>query len=123
LLDGSGNVQLRQNCVYVNAVYKVNGLGNLPAVQISIVDVDVNGSGNIDVYCTQKLKARIQGSGDINYWGNPVNVDLNISGSGRIRKKQASVSNKTSPVIIYRVLFLCNMHFLSIKHCCVTHFN
>jgi len=87
-INGSGDVYTENN-TYDNAVLKVNGSGHIRGQQIHAgeADAQINGSGTIDIFCTQKLKATIHGSGEINYWGNPEGVSVDVSGSGSVRKK------------------------------------
>ena len=47
-------------------------------------EAEVNGSGDVEVYASKSLYARVSGSGDIDYKGNPANVDKKTSGSGDV---------------------------------------
>lgn len=87
-INGSGEIYF-ENCKYDKAVLKVNGSGSISAAQVEAdeADAEINGSGKIDVRCLQSLKATIHGSGEINYWGSPANVTVQVSGSGRVVKK------------------------------------
>ena len=66
----------------------INGSGNINTRDVDADDVytDISGSGDISVTALNMLDARISGSGDIDYWGNPPTVKLDVSGSGRVRK-------------------------------------
>ena len=87
-INGSGNIY-SSNCSYNYLYAKVNGSGHLRATNISTntSEAEISGSGTIDVTASQKLKARISGSGEINYYGNPAATDIQVSGSGHVRKK------------------------------------
>lgn len=88
LINGSGNINI-ENSIYNSASLKVNGSGEIRGQQLLAkqADVEINGSGTIDIHCTEKLNAAIHGSGEINYWGNPANVTVDVSGSGKVRKR------------------------------------
>lgn len=86
-IEGSGNIRLTQN-TFKTFITKVNGSGNINARDVDANEVyaTVSGSGDISVTALDLLDARISGSGDIDYWGNPSSVTVDISGSGRVRK-------------------------------------
>lgn len=88
LINGSGDVMV-ENSIYNTADLKVNGSGQIRAQQLKVkqADVEINGSGTIDINCTESLNATIHGSGEINYWGSPAEVTIDVSGSGKVRKK------------------------------------
>jgi hypothetical protein len=48
--------------------------------------VNISGSGNVNINVTQSLEARVSGSGDIRYRGNPDIRNIQVSGSGNIKK-------------------------------------
>lgn len=102
-LNGSGLVDLPVNCTELDLI--VNGSGNIETFgDAETVDSQISGSGIIDsksvgclnassridgsgiikVYASESLFARIDGSGVIQYWGNPDQLDTDISGSGQI---------------------------------------
>jgi hypothetical protein len=87
-INGSGDMDLI-NSAYTNVFYRVNGSGHIDArtVQSTDADANISGSGDIDVHVAGKLKARISGSGNINYWGNPTEVDAEVSGSGKVSRR------------------------------------
>lgn len=86
-IDGSGNIRLTHN-TFKTLITKINGSGNIYARDADADEVyaTVSGSGDISVTALDLLDARITGSGDIDYWGNPSSVTVDISGSGRVRK-------------------------------------
>lgn len=87
-INGSGNINF-DDCSYTNTKLRINGSGSINARYLLSVNnnVSINGSGNIQAHCTQKLNASISGSGNIRYWGNPVDVNVSISGSGQVTKQ------------------------------------
>lgn len=87
-INGSGDI-FTESCVYNKVVFKVNGSGYIRGqnVHAKEAEVEVNGSGKLDITCTEDLSATIHGSGQINYWGNPADVSVQISGSGSVKKK------------------------------------
>ncbi|HRO48388.1 head GIN domain-containing protein [Agriterribacter sp.] len=50
-------------------------------------DITIAGSGNVEIAVVQQLKAKIRGSGSVYYKGDPVTIDDDISGSGKVIKK------------------------------------
>jgi hypothetical protein len=83
-LPGSGNINLSGTANKV--VIKLGGSGNVFCDQLksSSAKVDVSGSGNVKVYASESLDATISGSGNIQYSGNPSQVNKNVTGSGSI---------------------------------------
>jgi hypothetical protein len=87
-INGSGNITMT-NSSFHKMVLDINGSGNIKAYGCTAGDTEaeIHGSGNIEITCTNKIIAHIYGSGNIDYWGNPVATDVQISGSGRVRKR------------------------------------
>lgn len=87
-INGSGNITVN-NSSFSKMVLDVNGSGNIKAYGCTAGDTEaeIHGSGNIEITCINKITAHIYGSGNIDYWGNPVATDVQISGSGRVRKR------------------------------------
>lgn len=87
-INGSGNIMVN-NSSFNKMVLDVNGSGNIKAYGCTAGDTEaeIHGSGNIEITCINKISAHIYGSGNIDYWGNPVATDIQISGSGRVRKR------------------------------------
>jgi len=87
-INGSGNITMN-NSSFTKMVLDVNGSGNIKAYGCTAIDTEaeIHGSGNIEITCVNKISAHIYGSGNIDYWGNPVATDVQISGSGRVRKR------------------------------------
>lgn len=84
---GSGNIQLKGSAHALDL--NIDGSGNFigKAYPVALCDVRIGGSGNADVFVTDTLNAYISGSGNINYWGNPKQVNKSIDGSGNITGK------------------------------------
>ncbi len=84
-VKGSGSIKSYGATKIFNA--KVKGSGSIAARNLESITADakVDGSGLIELYATESLYAIINGSGNIRYWGNPPNVNSQISGSGRVR--------------------------------------
>lgn len=87
-INGSGNITVN-NSSYNKMVLDINGSGNIKAYGCTAGDTEaeIHGSGNIEITCVNKISAHIYGSGNIDYWGNPVATEVQISGSGRVRKR------------------------------------
>lgn len=86
-INGSGNIYIGENH-FDDLRINVNGSGEINSRSAIARNAwaDVSGSGNIDLTVTSYLHARISGSGNIDYWGNPSEVNSEVSGSGKIRK-------------------------------------
>ena len=97
-VNGSGDLLLR-DCKFTQVLYSVNGSGNLVAntSEANDADVEIHGSGKILLRVVSELDVYIAGSGTVDYWGNPMVVNSQVSGSGRINKKW-SMNNTASCV-------------------------
>jgi hypothetical protein len=86
-INGSGNMYFGKNS-FDNLSLRVVGSGDISAYQAvsKYVTAEISGSGNIQTTATESLAAKISGSGDISYSGNPKNLSLDISGSGKIKR-------------------------------------
>lgn len=86
-LNGSGNVNASRNDVDYFST-EVNGSGNINTreVHAQTAYAKISGSGNIDITVEEFLDAKISGSGNIDYWGDPSSVNVDITGSGKVRK-------------------------------------
>lgn len=86
-INGSGNMYFGKN-LFNEMDLHVNGSGNINAYQAAgkTVTANISGSGNIKTTVLETLNAKISGSGDIEYSGNPTSVNINTSGSGKVRK-------------------------------------
>ncbi|MBL7719928.1 MAG: DUF2807 domain-containing protein [Flavipsychrobacter sp.] len=87
-VNGSGNIYIDNN-KFDNFDCKINGSGNVKARAAECDDVyaKISGSGDIEITVNDLLDARISGSGDIDYWGSPEVVNTDVSGSGKVTKR------------------------------------
>ncbi|MEP7144881.1 MAG: DUF2807 domain-containing protein [Ferruginibacter sp.] len=87
-INGSGYIFVGDS-KYTKAAYSINGSGDIKAATTTAIEAaaQITGSGNIELNVSNKLMATISGSGNINYWGNPVTAETQVSGSGKITKK------------------------------------
>lgn len=85
---GSGSVITNSGNVN-NGDYSLSGSGyiNFASVINTEVVATNSGSGKILFTVTDVLDATITGSGNIEYWGNPIDVTHNITGSGKLIKR------------------------------------
>jgi hypothetical protein len=83
-VHGSGDLEVSGTAK--NLKVKISGSGDVEAGKLNAenTQVDVIGSGDARVTASQSLKAMINGSGDIEYSGNPKNIDKKVMGSGTI---------------------------------------
>ncbi|MFH1050683.1 MAG: head GIN domain-containing protein [bacterium] len=86
--SGSGNIIANTGTINIGEYY-LSGSGNVNFS--SVINTNViaknSGSGKILVNVTDNLNATITGSGNIEYWGNPLDVTQNITGSGKLIKR------------------------------------
>lgn len=87
-INGSGNISVSNN-VYKSLKADVNGSGtfNSETCEVEDVNTEISGSGDIYVKVSNHLKVRISGSGNVYYRGNPATTDIDISGSGKVNKR------------------------------------
>lgn len=85
-INGSGEISNAGICQ--NLEISINGSGeyNMFDLESTICDASIIGNGTIDIFVIDELNAEIIGSGLIRYQGDPVTVNTNIEGSGRIEK-------------------------------------
>ena len=87
-INGSGNIRMNGGDTLQTLKIKVNGSGNVYTRDTDArnAEASISGSGDITLTVHEMLDARISGSGNINYWGNPPTVKVDITGSGDVRK-------------------------------------
>ena len=83
-VNGSGDLKVSGSTA--NLKVKISGSGDVDAGKLSAENTQVHlvGSGDARVTASESIKARINGSGDIEYSGNPKNIDKKVMGSGTI---------------------------------------
>lgn len=87
-INGSGDITISNN-EYGSLKAEINGSGtfNAETCEVDDVNAEISGSGNIYVKVFNHLRVRISGSGDVYYRGNPATTDIEISGSGKVQKR------------------------------------
>ncbi|MCB9046351.1 MAG: DUF2807 domain-containing protein [Chitinophagales bacterium] len=87
-INGSGDISVKGNS-YKSLYAKINGSGGFSSEysEADRVEVNISGSGSAYVKANDYLKVRISGSGDVYYRGNPSTLDTDISGSGKVHKR------------------------------------
>lgn len=68
---------------------KIYGSGDVKAQDLLAQDAHITlmGSGDVEVHVNENLSVNIFGSGNVNYYGNPKNIEKNIKGSGSINQR------------------------------------
>ncbi len=86
-ISSSGNVTLSGEADFLEA--DMSSAGDLNAYNLKVreADVSVSSAGGADILVTDKLIARASSAGDINYKGDPKNVDAHSSSAGGIHRK------------------------------------
>jgi hypothetical protein len=67
----------------------LSSAGDLNAYEFKVkeADISVSSAGDADIYVTEKLRADASSAGDVNYKGDPKNVDAHTSSAGGVNKK------------------------------------
>jgi cytoskeletal protein CcmA (bactofilin family) len=67
----------------------LSSAGDLNAFNLKTREADItaSSSGDADIFVTEKLRARASSAGDVNYKGEPKNVDAHSSSAGGVHKK------------------------------------
>ena len=87
IISGSGDILASGNVDLLEAVVSGSGDLSLQNLRANHANITINGSGDAEVWANQSISARVNGSGDIIYSGDPVEVDTQVNGSGKITKK------------------------------------
>ena len=84
--SGSGDISLKGQTQ--NFDCKTMGSGDVKCRNLKSENVIVNvgGSSDVSVFASVSLKVSIAGSGDVTYAGSPSSPDINIAGSGSVKK-------------------------------------
>lgn len=87
-LSGAGFIELQGKVEQFTV--ELSGAGRLEAKELfaRFVDISSSGASNADVYASESIRAEISGVGNINYYGEPVDIRTNVSGLGRIIKRE-----------------------------------
>lgn len=87
ILSGSGDVDLSAMPTQ-NISVRNNASGSVRATARNNANVVLNGAGNVEIdSLIGELNAEINGSGNLIYSGNPSNIIIRNSGSGKLIKK------------------------------------
>lgn len=89
VIRGSGNITLG-NALIEEMKVDISGSGSFKGfTSISRqADIFINGSGNAEISVMDKMSTTINGSGNIYYKGDPIAIENNIRGSGKVVKQQ-----------------------------------
>ena len=88
-LNISGSGDITANGEVQTLIAKISGSGDIISAELisKSATITINGSGDAKIWASDSISAQINGSGDIEYYGNPTNVESKINGSGDIIKK------------------------------------
>jgi len=86
-ISSSGDITLSGEADILDA--NLSSAGDLNAYDLKVknADVSVSSAGDADINVSEKLTARASSAGDINYSGNPKNVDAHSSSAGGIHRR------------------------------------
>jgi len=85
-LSGAGLIELEGE-VYSQTI-QLSGAGALEAQNLKsrYTEIHISGVGNAKVNAKKELIANISGMGNVEYYGDPDEIEQNITGLGRVRK-------------------------------------
>jgi len=86
-ISSSGDVTLTGEAGFMEADLSSAGDLNAYNLKVKEADVTVSSAGGADIFVTEKLIARASSAGDINYKGDPKNVDAHSSSAGGIHRR------------------------------------
>ena len=90
VVQGAGSIRASGDAESLNA--RVKGAGDMDLSKLVVGDatIVVTGAGHMSSHVTGTLVAEINGAGEIEYGGNPIQVDKRITGAGSIEPIPAS---------------------------------
>ena len=86
-MSGSGNIRVKGRAGKLEC--NISGSGHIRGDDLAVdehSEIHVSGSGSCTITTNGVIEGRISGSGGINYGGNPSEVNVTHSGSGRAHK-------------------------------------
>jgi len=86
-ISSSGDVTLTGEADILNANLSSAGGLNAYGLEVREADVSASSAGDADISVSERLRARSSSAGDINYRGNPKNVDSHSSSAGGVHRK------------------------------------
>lgn len=88
VMSGSSDVELSGNSFTLDA--DISGAGDLDARSLKTKEtiLNISGTGTANVHATEKLKVSIVGVADVNYFGNPKQIEKEIIGVGNINQME-----------------------------------
>lgn len=86
-ISSSGDITLKGETDILRA--DLSSAGDLNAYELRSreANISVSSAGDADIYVTERMTARASSAGDINYKGDPRNVDAHSSSAGGIHKR------------------------------------
>lgn len=86
-LSGAGNISLSGNVIKFRTDMSGAGSVNAKELKAKYVKVGISGACSAVVYAAESIRADVSGVGSIDYYGDPDEVDSNISGVGSVNRK------------------------------------
>lgn len=84
-LYGSGGIEGRGRAGTLDIIADGSGTLNLRDLLAENVSVVISGAADAAVHARRSLRVDIDGAGDVTYYGNPAQVEKNISGAGDVQ--------------------------------------
>jgi hypothetical protein len=97
-LSGSSDLSLSGNTSFLKAI--VSGAGDLRAYRLQTVSADIllSGAGDAQVHVREKLHADVSGAGNLYHQGDPVKLEINVSGAGEVKRSNPLGSTDTTRI-------------------------
>lgn len=86
-ISSSGDVTIDGEADILEADLSSAGDLNAFNLRVKEAEVSVSSAGGADIYVTEKIVARASSAGNINYKGDPENVNIHTSSAGSVRRK------------------------------------
>ncbi|MCF8268228.1 MAG: DUF2807 domain-containing protein [Ignavibacteriales bacterium] len=86
-VSGAGDTKIAGECR--NFTVSISGAGNLEAADFKAkkVHISISGAGNAEIYAAEGIDATVSGASKLIYYGNPKDVDTDITGASVIKSK------------------------------------
>ncbi len=86
VLEVSGAAELRLSGAVERFEVEVSGASEIEArgLEAKAVELDLSGAGSAEVFAADSLSVEVSGAGSVRYWGEPGEVDKEISGAGSV---------------------------------------
>ena len=85
--SGASEIKAEGECEKVTIDLSGTGSVKMKDLKSNDLSISISGAGSAEVNAAKKLKVEISGAGSVDYYGNPEQVEKEISGAGSTRKR------------------------------------